>query len=186
MRSRGVPRSWGERLVQEAVAAGRLVLSEDGRRASLAGPGPAPAPVAPELALPWSCTILGGPRTKKNHGQRHWAGGGLKKDGTPGKRHLAALPSKAFLAWQEQALPQLQQAVRGYSPARRDVWVRALVYRDALYRGDLNGYMQAIGDVLQAAGVLGDDFHIESWDGTRRLLDRDLPRVELLVRPFDG
>jgi hypothetical protein len=80
-------------------------------------------------------------------------------------------------------IPHRLSAVSGASmegPISRPVELRALVYRDA-DRGDLVGYLQAISDLLQAGGVIQDDRLIYSYDGSRLLLDRQRPRVELVL-----
>lgn len=63
------------------------------------------------------------------------------------------------------------------------VSVCALIYRDA-DRGDLTGYLQAIGDALERAGVVTNDKLIHSWDGSRKLIDRARPRVEIEIGPL--
>ena len=136
--------------------------------------------VRPVLPLPLSLTVYGGPRTKKNSLQRR-----AITDKATGKTRILSIPSNAFLRWQAQVQPQMEKAAFGHRPITQRVHVRALIYRDAAYHGDLNGYQQAIGDVLQRAGILDNDELIASWDGTRRRLDRDLPRVEITITPFD-
>ena len=113
-------------------------------------------------------TILGAPRTKKNHGQR------LRM----GTRTLN-LPSKAFLAWQTVAMLQLRR-VGGLPPIAYPVNLRATFYRDAL-RGDAVGFYQALADVLEEAGVVQNDRWIVSWDGSRLEKDAKRPRVELVL-----
>jgi hypothetical protein len=126
-------------------------------------------------------TIEGAPRTKKNHGRRVW--GRNKKTG---KRQPFHVPSAAHELWHDKAVihARMAAAAAGWRPCSQPVLVRALVYRHALV-GDLVGYEQAIGDMLEHAGVLANDRHIASWDGTRLLKDAARPRVELMITVLD-
>ena len=55
---------------------------------------------------------------------------------------------------------------------------RALFYRDAR-RGDAVGYYQGLADLLEKRGVIENDAQLTQWDGSRLLLDRENPRVEI-------
>jgi len=116
-----------------------------------------------------------------------------------GKVHV--LPSENSKAWEDAAIvsiirqhPQRPHAVmKGRKEGKRLRWfalpnapvhVRALFYREA-NRGDLTGFKQAVGDALERAGIIPNDSLIESWDGSRKLIDRKNPRVELEITPFD-
>ena len=113
--------------------------------------------------------IVGTPRTKKTSNRIFKVG----------KFHKV-MPSEAFMTWQSIAVPQLRIAAAGRSPLRQPVNVRAMWYRDA-ERGDLVGYMQALADVLQTAGIVEDDKWIRGWDGSRLSKDAARPRVELHI-----
>jgi hypothetical protein len=133
-------------------------------------------------------TIIGPPRTKKNSLRRIQRGA-----------RVYTVPSEAAVAWEASAIAQLCRQYRrdwvGRPPvvptnAETQVEVRARIFRDA-DRGDLAGYIQAIGDALQGGHgkskipcVLADDRQIASWDGSRLLIDRENPRVELEVTPM--
>jgi len=125
-------------------------------------------------------TILGPPRTKKTSNRLVRAGGRAR-----------ILPSKANVGWTNAAVLQLQAAFRkwsrgwvgGHGPVSVPVNVRALIYRDA-NRGDAVGYYQAIADALEAAGVVENDRLCVSWDGSRLLVDRARPRVEITLEPI--
>lgn len=134
--------------------------------------------------------ITGAPRTKKNSTRRLMRGG-----------RLLTVPSVAAVEWQAEAIRQLckQYAIlrhraRDTRDCRitEDVAVAALIYREANV-GDLVGYLQAIGDALQGGHgkskvpcVLIDDKQIKSWDGSRPLIDRKNPRVELTITPAES
>jgi Holliday junction resolvase RusA-like endonuclease len=102
------------------------------------------------------------------------------------------IPAANSKQWEKEAVRQLCEQWDGI-PLDCDVTVRALIYRDSK-RGDLVGYQQAIGDALQGGGsrskakrtpcVLMDDSQIKSFDGTRLLIDRENPRVEIEIQPF--
>lgn len=128
-------------------------------------------------------TILGPPRTKKTSNRI------VQVRGKP-----RVLPSKANVSWTMAAVLQLRSALRR-APSDLPVVVlpyfaapvgcRALVYRDAL-RGDLIGYLQAIADALEQAGVVTNDKLIESWDGSRMLKDARNPRVEITIEAVES
>lgn len=106
-------------------------------------------------------------------------------------RRVFHVPSEAASNWEAAAILQLQAAKRRLDMedcANHGSWggpvtVCALVYRDA-NRGDLVGYLQAVGDALERSGVIVNDRLIASWDGSRLLVDRERPRVEIEVEAF--
>ncbi len=132
--------------------------------------------------------ILGAPRTKKNSLRR------LKR----GKR-VFTVPSLAHEQWEAVAVAQLRgqfaQWARGWpgghGPLDVPVNLKAIVYRERAGRADLLNFLSAVSDALEKAGVLEDDRLVASLDGSRLLLDRSRPRVEIElsacepVRPVD-
>ena len=124
--------------------------------------------------------IEGIPRTAKNS-QR------IFRNKRTGAAFIVA--GKSAESWGAQAVRQL---IEQYSNLRhranhtadcritQDVHVKALIYRDRRV-GDLDNFEHAIGDALQKAGVIKNDSQIESWDGSRKLLDKARPRVELTI-----
>jgi len=113
--------------------------------------------------------IESAPRTKKNSLQR------VKR----GKR-IFTVGSDAHRIWEQKATWQLRTQWHE-SPWQCPVEVTALVYREKAI-GDLVGFLQAIGDVLEKGGVIENDRQIASWDGSRLLKDTDRPRVEVEIR----
>jgi len=123
--------------------------------------------------------VEGAPRTKKTSNRVVRAG-----------KRLRVLPSAQHQAWAESAILQLRAQYRTAArehfvpprwngePADVPMKLRATVYRDA-NRGDLIGYLQAICDALEKAGVVENDRLIEAFDGSRQLVDRARPRVEI-------
>jgi len=133
--------------------------------------------------------VEGAPRTKKNS-QRI-----ARVKGRP-----ILLQSRQHDAWAEAAILQLRsqypRAVRivevdrargvvtqGYGPIRSPLNLRALIYRDRSV-GDLGNYLAAVCDALERAGVVENDRLIGGFDGSRLLVDRERPRVEIELSPL--
>lgn len=119
-------------------------------------------------------TIEGCPRTKKNHLRR------VRRAG-----RTFSVQSEAFEAWAEGAVPQLirQKTRQRLQPISVAVNLRALIYREKDH-GDLVNFLSAVCDVLQAAGVVVNDRLIKGHDGSRPLLDKKNPRVEIELTPL--
>lgn len=49
---------------------------------------------------------------------------------------------------------------------------------------DTDNLISGLADALQDAGVIADDFHLRTWNGTDRFLDVARPRVELTLTPY--
>ncbi len=124
--------------------------------------------------------ILGRPVTKKNHSR-------IIVNRRSGRPML--IPSKQAKSWESDAIEQ----IRRQPPVCRGFWeaasvplsLSALVYRDRNV-GDLGNYLAAICDALERAGVVVNDRLIQSFDGSRLLIDRKNPRVELELTPMSG
>lgn len=121
--------------------------------------------------------VTGAPRTAKNH-QR------IVTNRKTGKPFIIA--GKSAKGWGADAVNQLAtQKPRPDWPAMPGaLHVMALVYRDRNV-GDLDNFLHSVGDALQKAGVILNDKQIESWDRSRKLIDRERPRVEVYIEPFD-
>lgn len=94
------------------------------------------------------------------------------------------MPSEAWESWASASLPQIAIQLRR-NPVRCPLPDRAYncaaqFYRDA-NRGDAVGYYQGLADVLEKARVVTNDKYITQWDGSRLLIDRANPRVELVL-----
>jgi len=133
--------------------------------------------------------IHGAPRTKKNSSRVVNIGPMCR---TCGKRggFPKVLPSEAYEAWEKEALAQcegIKHHLRraGFTlPLDGPVSVEVAIYRER-DTGDTVGFLQAVGDMLQAAGMVTDDRQIEDWDGSRRLKDSANPRVEVFITILD-
>ena len=120
--------------------------------------------------LVYTITLLGPPRTKKNH-QRILRGAG-------GKPTIAQ--SKEYTQYEKDCLRQLHPPSR---PLAGPVNVRCLYYMPTRRRVDLTNLLEATDDILVRAGVLADDCAavVAGHDGSRVLLDRKRPRVEIEI-----
>ena len=138
------------------------------------------------------------PRTKKNSGRvitipnkgarRCYACGHM-----PGFPKV--LPSEAYERWEAACLRECfgikaklaQRSV--VLPITAPISIEAHIYLTPAATGqlrkdcgDVAGFHQAIGDMLQEAGIIADDRQIEDWDGTRRHADTiNQPRVEIYI-----
>lgn len=96
------------------------------------------------------------------------------------------LPSLAYEQWEAAALREcvgIKAALRAAGielPIVAPISVEALIYRDRNV-GDLSNFLEAIADMMQAAGIIEDDRQIEDWDGSRRLKDATNPRCEIFI-----
>ena len=138
--------------------------------------------------------VSGAPRTKKTSNRLVTAGGRQR-----------VLPSKAWSEWCQKSEitidgGQLHRTTIGllyqragddfmaaeyWNPIGDPLNCAATFYRDAL-RGDAVGFYQGLADLLDKRGVIANDSQIVSWDGSRLLLDRENPRVELTLTPVSG
>lgn len=139
--------------------------------------------------------LLGAPRTKKTS-NRIFRIGNFNK----------VMPSEAYMAWFKEAMrsvPEIKSWARKNGvelPLKGQVWVKAIFYLENAIRGDLTGYAQALADWMQepkinlkvnpprmtrdGAGLITDDKNIASWDGSRVYIDRQNPRIEIEIRPY--
>lgn len=120
--------------------------------------------------LLWCATLKGAPRTKKTHQQIY-----RDRQGRP-----IVAPGKEFLLYQEKCLWQIRTPHRAISEA---VNVKCLYYMETRQRVDLTNLLEATDDILVKAGVLADDCAavVAGHDGSRVLLDRKNPRVEIEI-----
>ena len=118
----------------------------------------------------WTAALLGTPHTKKNS-QRILAG-------RYGGRYIA--PSKKYTEYEQACLYQIRRPRRAID---QPVNIRCLYYMPDRRRVDLLNLLEATDDILVKAGVLGDDCStiVAAHDGSRVLLDRKNPRVEIEI-----
>lgn len=113
------------------------------------------------------------PRTKKNHGQIVTVNG-----------RQIMLPSPEYMQW-EAGCSRAAIYDRTAPAITYPVNCTALIYRDRA-AGDAVGFYQAIADTLEKLGIVQNDKHIISWDGTRLLKDAENPRVEVILTAIAG
>lgn len=93
-------------------------------------------------------------------------------------------PSKAYREWDKAVRGQLLMVRQTMAaPFNVPVSCCALFYRETAI-GDSCGFYQALGDSLEAAGIVTNDRLIEHWDGSRLLKDKLNPRVVVTLNPI--
>lgn len=124
--------------------------------------------------LLWCATLKGPPRTKKNH-QRILRGAG-------GRPTIAQ--SKEYIQYEKDCLWQIRSPPQ---PLAGPVNVKCLYYMPTRRRVDLTNLLEATDDILVRAGVLSDDCAavVAGHDGSRVLLDRKRPRVEIEITEME-
>ena len=92
-------------------------------------------------------------------------------------------PSAAYEEYERRAAPALRRAWGARAPIDGPVSIAAAFYVDADRIVDVHALYQGLADVLVAGGVLADDNRriIRDWDGSRVYVDRDRPRVEMVI-----
>lgn len=120
--------------------------------------------------------ILTEPRTKKTGNQATVQNGRMR-----------VFPNKLYQAFEKECIKQIrEQNVDSCEELWGDASLHVCVkfYNTTHHKRDLNNLQQAIADTLQKAGVIKNDCLIESWDGSRKMYDKDKPRLEIVIEPF--
>jgi Holliday junction resolvase RusA-like endonuclease len=98
------------------------------------------------------------------------------------------IPNKKYNEWIGGAKKQLwdQMEDKGFETIDTPVAIKCIVYRLTKRKIDLINLLQSIHDALEAAGILKNDFLIESTDGSRRILGvaKGQERTEIFIYPF--
>ena len=116
-------------------------------------------------------TIVGRPATKKNSSR-------IFLNKRTGARFIA--PSQYATDWSFTACVQLAHQKADCLGLAVPLNLRALIYRDRAV-GDIGNYLAAICDALQDSGAVVNDKWITQFDGSRLLIDRIVPRVEIYL-----
>jgi Holliday junction resolvase RusA-like endonuclease len=116
--------------------------------------------------------ILGPPRSKKTHNRIF-----RRASGAP-----FVMPSATSVRWANEAIPQLKRQWGRRPALTGPIHLRAVIHR-ATRVGDLTNYLEAVGDALQAAGVIANDRQILALDALLGY-DKLHPRVELRISPM--
>ena len=139
--------------------------------------------VTPEELLPDGETILeftipGRPATKKTH-QRVVKMGGFTR----------ILPSEQYERYEKYCKPFCEEVWKnlGKEPLDFGVSVCLKVVVDTWVMGDVTGYQQSIGDIIEKHGIIANDMWIH-WtdDGSHTMLppDKENARVEIVIKRF--
>jgi Holliday junction resolvase RusA-like endonuclease len=123
-------------------------------------------------------TILGKPATKKNSMRLIQAG-----------QRLIPIPSKANVAWTNDAIRQLRDQYRGpRGPLPALTGPVSVTYEIVLrghqHEGDADNYLAATNDALQRAGVIANDRQIRCGTFAKRY-DPENPRVDLTIHAIE-
>jgi Holliday junction resolvase RusA-like endonuclease len=121
----------------------------------------------------WEFTIEGPPSQKKNSPQIGWV---------RGKPRI--FPDPKYRKWAKSAIQQLRLQWGARTPLgdkTTGVEVEAIFYLGKGQHFDLSNLFEALGDVMEDAGIVKSDFYIDGWSGSRRDRDRERPRVDFAV-----
>ena len=121
------------------------------------------------------------PVTKKNHQQ-------IMRSSKTGKPFV--MPSAEYRQYEAQSVWHCKRAAISagvHKPIDTPCEVRCLFYMPSRRRVDLTNLLESADDALVAAGVLADDNSqiIVSHDGSRVLYDKDSPRTEVTISPYE-
>lgn len=121
-------------------------------------------------------TVFGKPITKKNNQQI------LYNQRT--KRPFIS-PSKQYKQYRTMFLRQVKP-MRINLDIQEPICIQALYYMPDRRKVDITNLMNATHDLLTEAGIIADDSSkiVKSVDGTRVLVDKDNPRVEITITKF--
>lgn len=124
----------------------------------------------------WHFEIPGPPITKKNHTQ-------IVTNRKTGKPFL--MQNQKYIDYETAAAYYLQPAPR--DPIEGPVTVTCRYYMPTRRRVDLTNLMAATHDILVRFFILADDSRdvIASTDGSRVYYNKDFPRVEIDISPFE-
>lgn len=130
----------------------------------------------------YSFIIDGQPMSKKRNWTIAW------QNGSPPRIVLTT----KYKAWAKSAEDQLwlqrmqyQASMHGpWEPIDEPVWVEFIFYMRDKKRYDLSNLIQGAEDALVDAGILKDDSLIESYDGSRKWLGKEEPKILIKIRPW--
>lgn len=123
------------------------------------------------------------PRTKKNHQMIAGSGSRCPYCGKFQKQFIRQ--GKAHDEYVIQAYAHIRP--RPPAPIDQPVHIRYLFYMKTRRKVDALNLCAAADDLLVEAGVLADDNAsiVKSHDGTRVLYDKQNPRTEIYITPFE-
>lgn len=117
-------------------------------------------------------TIPLAPITKKNSQQ-------IMRNPATGRPFIA--PSKKYREYEQRAKVHLSP--RPLCPIDYPVNIQCHFYMPTRRRTDLTNLLEAVDDLLVAAGVIADDNYtiVAGHDGSRCYVDKDNPRTEITI-----
>ena len=95
------------------------------------------------------------------------------------------VPSAAYCAWFEAAKTAVMLAKLGDLKLNFDMNFEAVFFMPK-DNCDLTGLKDGLADFAQGAGLITNDKLIRTWDGSKVVIDRDRPRVEVLISVTAG
>lgn len=98
------------------------------------------------------------------------------------------LPSKAYIAFEKEVCKFIKSEFgTKFTPIDFPINVKAIYYQDSNRRADLCNYHAALHDALVKANLIQDDNFkiIASTDGSRVLVDKHNPRVEVEITKME-
>ena len=99
------------------------------------------------------------------------------------------LPNKKYVEWEKGAIYQLeaQKEKLNLQTIEEPVNVASVIYRLTKRRVDGTNLRQSVHDVLERAGILKNDFLIETTNGSRRILgvEKGQERVDIYITKAD-
>ena len=122
-------------------------------------------------------TIRLPPVSKKNHSQ-------ILINRATGRPFL--MPSRQYKEYAQNAIWFLQPKPK--KPISAPVNVQCIFYTKTRRVVDKSNLEEAAHDVLVCAGILADDCRdvIASTDGSRVYYDKNDPRTEIIITPYEG
>ena len=92
------------------------------------------------------------------------------------------IQSKQYRAYEKDCLEQIREQWVLKPTLMSNLSVQALYYMPDRRRPDLLNLLQATADIIEKAGVIGNDRDIVSFDGSRIMeVDKENPRVEIYI-----
>jgi len=98
------------------------------------------------------------------------------------------VPGKKFVAWREKALAQILTQTW---ERRKRLPMTGYLHADVKYyagdrrRRDIPGIIDAVCSLMEYAGIVEDDYFIQSWNFPIKLYDKENPRIEIELMPIE-
>lgn len=95
------------------------------------------------------------------------------------------MPSKKYKEYESAALCYLPK--RSGMPLEGPLNIKVLFYMKTRRKTDLTNLLEAVDDILVAAGIVVDDNYrvIAAHDGSRCYYDKENPRTEIYITDFE-